>query len=114
MQSVAQEMNLSETAFLHPEDDGFRLRWMTPAIEVDLCGHATLASAHVLLRVLKPERTRVSFATRSGELVVAKDGDRLAMDFPARPPREVPFDEACAKALGARPSAFVRALSRRR
>src|SRR5262245_32377855 len=69
MRNVAREMNLSETAFLHPEADGYRLRWLTPAVEVELCGHATLASAHVLweMNKLKPEQP-AAFDTRSGML----------------------------------------------
>src|SRR5213595_1423061 len=82
MQDVAREMNLSETAFLVPRSDGFRLRWFTPTVEVDLCGHATLASAHCLFEdgVTGPIR----FATRSGVLTVDRRADgSLAMDFPA-------------------------------
>ena len=86
MQAVATEMNLAETAFVAPQaDGGFGLRWFTPAAEVDLCGHATLASAHVLLttgRATSPVR----FATRSGTLTVATVGDGYEMDFPATPP----------------------------
>jgi PhzF family phenazine biosynthesis protein len=83
MRAVAAEMNLSETAFLHPEGDGYRLRWLTPAIEVDLCGHATLASAHVLWergRLAPDERAR--FYTRSGLLTAERDGARIVLDFP--------------------------------
>jgi PhzF family phenazine biosynthesis protein len=91
MQAVAMEMNLSETAFLWPEDDGWRLRWFTPLVEVDLCGHATLASAHVLweagmLAAGEPAR----FATRSGRLTCTRDGDWITMDFPADPPAATP------------------------
>jgi predicted PhzF superfamily epimerase YddE/YHI9 len=78
LQSIATEMNLSETAFFTP--DG-RLRWFTPAMEVDLCGHATLASARVL------DRDHVTFASQSGPLAVRKDGERFVLDFPSRPPR---------------------------
>lgn len=91
MQVVAREMNLSETAFLHPESDGFRLRWFTPTVEVDLCGHATLASAHVLWEdghLAKPVEAR--FHTRSGLLTARRAGDWIEMDFPAEPP--VPTD----------------------
>lgn len=84
MQAVAQEMNLSETAFLLPQEDGFSLRWFTPAVEVDLCGHATLASAHVLwsqgyLQDSEPAR----FHTRSGLLTAAKQGNWIQLNFPA-------------------------------
>jgi PhzF family phenazine biosynthesis protein len=86
--SVAAENNLSETAFFVPQGDSYKLRWFTPKCEVKLCGHATLASAFVLLRILTPERELVRFRTSlSGELIVRRDGDLLAMDFPALPPR---------------------------
>src|SRR5437763_387561 len=86
MQRVAAEMNLSETAFLHPEDDGFRLRWFTPAIEVVLCGHATLASAHVLWETGRlPSGEPARFHTRSGLLTATRDGGEIALDFPAVP-----------------------------
>ncbi len=85
MRHVAREMNLSETAFLHPEDGGYRLRWLTPAVEVDLCGHATLASAHVLWEdgYIAPDVV-ARFHTRSGQLVCRKHGDWIEMDFPAK------------------------------
>lgn len=84
MQSVAMEMNLSETAFLAPEADGWRLRWFTPTVEVDLCGHATLAAAVVLadLGHLR-DGGSVRFHTRSGVLAVQRDGSRMVLDFPA-------------------------------
>jgi PhzF family phenazine biosynthesis protein len=83
MRAVAAELNLSETAFLHPEADGYRLRWLTPAIEVELCGHATLASAHVLWESgrLAPDQ-RARFYTRSGLLTAERDGARIVLDFP--------------------------------
>ena len=87
MQSVAQEMNLSETAFLHPEGEGYRLRWFTPKVEVDLCGHATLASACVLWSAgyLSPEAT-ACFETRSGRLSARQEGEWIWLDFPVSPP----------------------------
>lgn len=93
MEAVAREMNLSETAFLHPEGDGWRLRWFTPAAEVDLCGHATLASAHVLWedgRVAADARAR--FHTKSGLLTGRLEVDWIELDFPATPatPAEPP------------------------
>ncbi len=95
MQAVAREMNLSETAFLHREDGAFRLRWFTPVAEVALCGHATLASAHILWEeksLAAGEAAR--FATQSGELRAAQRGDLIEMDFPAKPeePAEAPSD----------------------
>lgn len=85
LQAIAAENNLSETAFFAPEGDAWRLRWFTPVAEVDLCGHATLASAHVLFHHLGITAERIRFHTRSGELTVRRDGDLLEMDFPARP-----------------------------
>jgi PhzF family phenazine biosynthesis protein len=86
LQLIAAEMALSETAFFAPEGDGFRLRWMTPACEVDLCGHATLATAFVLMTQLEPARTSVRFHTKSGALDVTRAGDVFTLDFPARVP----------------------------
>lgn len=90
MQQVAAELNLAETAFLLRSKDGFALRWFTPAIEVDLCGHATLASAHVLWQdaYLTREET-ARFHTRSGLLTASLNGTRIMLDFPATPPAEV-------------------------
>jgi PhzF family phenazine biosynthesis protein len=85
--AVAAENNLSETAFFVPRGDVYELRWFTPRCEVKLCGHATLASAFVVLNILDPAREQVRFETRrSGALTVQRDGDRLSMDFPALPP----------------------------
>ena len=93
MQAVAAENNLSETAFFVARPDGdFDLRWFTPKIEVDLCGHATLASGHVMLNHLEPALDEVGFYTRSGRLTVARDGERLVMDFPSQPAEQT--DEA--------------------
>jgi len=100
MQAVAREMNLSETAFLLREGDGFRLRWFTPAVEVELCGHATLASAHVLWEegVLAPSET-ARFATRSGELRASHRGDLIELDFPAKPEQRAEPPENLLEAL---------------
>jgi PhzF family phenazine biosynthesis protein len=95
MRDVAREMNLSETAFLAPQADGFDLRWFTPTVEVDLCGHATLASAHVLWQtgVLRPEE-QGRFHTRSGLLTAARKGEWIELDFPAKPEEPAkPWDE---------------------
>lgn len=86
LQAIAAENNLSETAFFVPEPGGFALRWFTPAVEVDLCGHATLASGHVVLEILDPGRESVTFSSRSGPLTVSRAGEALAMDFPVLPP----------------------------
>jgi PhzF family phenazine biosynthesis protein len=103
LQAIAEENHLSETAFFRPEGTGFRLRWFTPLAEVDLCGHATLASAHVLFELLGYAEPRICFATRSGELKVERRGDLLAMDFPARPPAPCRAPEGLLEALGAEP-----------
>lgn len=106
MQAVAAENNLSETAFLVPEGEGYRLRWFTPAVEVDLCGHATLATGHLLLNHLGGGDA-VSFETRSGTLVVSRDGGEgtLAMDFPVLPVGErIEAAASFSTALGAAPA----------
>lgn len=104
MQSVAREMNLSETAFLHPQDDGWSLRWFTPAIEVELCGHATLASAHVLWqsgRLAAGETAR--FHTLSGLLTAEQQGEWIELDFPARTAPEVEAPEGLVELMGSTP-----------
>jgi len=108
MQQIAAELNLSETAFLC---EG-RIRWFTPVVEVDLCGHATLATAYVVFHELERGRSHVRFDSASGPLEVRADGDLLVLDFPARPPRPV-ADAALiaqlADALGALPREVLRA-----
>lgn len=86
LQAIAEENNLSETAFFIRSGDSFDLRWFTPVAEVDFCGHATLASAHVLFEVLGHKDKTVLFNTRSGVMTVQRDGDLYAMNFPAQPP----------------------------
>jgi PhzF family phenazine biosynthesis protein len=100
-QAVAREMNLSETAFLLRQDDGFNLRWFTPAVEVDLCGHATLASAHILWEVgyLLPG-VQARFQTRSGLLTADQQGNWIEMDFPAKPAQPATPPPNLARALG--------------
>ena len=86
MQNIAIENNLSETAFFIPDGDNFYLRWFTPTYEIDLCGHATLATAFVIMTELQPDRHSVTFKTNeAGDLTVTKKGDYLTMDFPSRP-----------------------------
>ena len=101
MQQVAQEMNLSETAFLLRQADGFNLRWFTPAVEVDLCGHATLASAHTLWEAgyLQPTE-QARFHTLSGLLTADRQGDWIELDFPARPEEPADAPPALFQALG--------------
>jgi predicted PhzF superfamily epimerase YddE/YHI9 len=110
MQGLAREMNLSETAFLWPEGDSHRLRWFTPAVEVDLCGHATLASAHVLWEsgVLERER-QAAFDTRSGRLTARAAGDVIVLDFPALPGEPAAAPPGLEVALGAPAVAVSRA-----
>ena len=101
MLNITKEMNLSETAFLVKEIDGFNLRWFTPAVEVDLCGHATLASAHILWEtgLLSPKET-ARFHTRSGLLTVTRQGDLMEMDFPAKIDEPVQPPAGLLEALG--------------
>jgi len=103
MQAIARENNLSETAFLVPEEDAYRIRWFTPEAEVDLCGHATLASAYVIFTFLETRRTQVNFFSRSGRLGVARRGDLLAMDFPAQPPHVCDIPASLITGMGRQP-----------
>lgn len=100
MQRVAREMNLSETAFVSPRADGFDLRWFTPTTEVDLCGHATLATAHVLFETGRAEGDAIAFHSASGVLGARREADALVLDFPADPPAPEPVPEGLAEALG--------------
>lgn len=104
MRSIAGENNLSETAFAVPEGEGYRLRWFTPGGEIDLCGHATLATAYVLLRFYHPKAERVVFETLSGQLAVSRRGELLELDFPAYRLTPVEVTEDMATALGVRPA----------
>jgi PhzF family phenazine biosynthesis protein len=110
MQSVAAQHNLSETAFTVPLSDGYGLRWFTPRVEVDLCGHATLAAAHVLFEESGHPDEALRFHTRSGLLVVRREaGDRYTLDFPSDPPMAVPEPpEDLIEALGAAPLEVLR------
>ncbi|MBP5153747.1 MAG: PhzF family phenazine biosynthesis protein [Lachnospiraceae bacterium] len=103
MKQLAMENSLSETAFLVPEADGFRLRWFTPGTEVDLCGHATLASAFVVLTLLDPAAEEVRFYTRSGLLTIRRRGRLFEMDLPAYQLEEIPVTGAMEQAFGVRP-----------
>lgn len=104
MQNVAREMNLSETAFLQRRGDGFNLRWFTPTVEVDLCGHATLASAHTLWEqgVIRPEDA-ARFHTRSGLLTAQRQGEWIELDFPSLPDKRSKVPPGLPKALGTKP-----------
>lgn len=104
MKQIAREMNLSETAFLYPVDDGYNLRWFTPAVEVDLCGHATLASAHILYETgLLDPGAQARFHTKSGLLTAQKSGGWIELDFPVKieAPAEIP--PGLTEALGVEP-----------
>lgn len=104
MQAIAAENNLAETAFFVPEGDGYRLRWFTPAVEIDLCGHATLASAYVVMNCLELDQCRsVSFETASGKLTVTREGDLYSLDFPSRPPERCEVHPRLIDALGTVP-----------
>lgn len=104
MQAIASENNLSETAYFVPRGEDYELRWFTPVAEMDLAGHPTLATAYVIFEILKHARASLRFHTRkSGVLTVTKDGDKLAMDFPARPPAPKPNLGDVASALRAKP-----------
>lgn len=109
MQAIAAENNLAETAFIVAKGGGaFDLRWFTPALEVPLCGHATLASAHALYAHMGFDGPEIVFDTKSGRLTVKRHGDgRLEMDFPAQPPRVVPMLDELVEAIGVRPRELV-------
>ena len=105
MQSIASENNLAESAFFVRQAEGYLLRWFTPTVEVELCGHATLASGYVVTHILTPNRRSVRFDTlTAGPLEVAREGDLLAMDFPAWPPEREPADPRILAALGKMPT----------
>lgn len=108
LQAIATENNLSETAFFVGGKGDYHIRWMTPEDEVDLCGHATLASAWVVFNEIEKRRAEVRFRSQSGPLRVTAEGDRLALDFPSRPPEPMESSaSAVAAALGARPGAVL-------
>jgi PhzF family phenazine biosynthesis protein len=109
LQAIAAENNLSETAFFVGRDGKYDIRWMTPAAEVDLCGHATLASGWVVLNRLETGRDEVEFGSRSGPLKVVRERDLLALDFPARPPEPVGDARAVGEALGRAPRQLLAA-----
>jgi PhzF family phenazine biosynthesis protein len=103
MQAIAQENNLSETAFFVKDGEGYRIRWFTPVAEVDLCGHATLASGFVIFNYFDVTIDRIKFFSRSGPLIVAREGEMLSMDFPSQPPQSCPPPEELLDGLGAEP-----------
>ncbi len=108
MQSIAAENNLSETAFFVPDGNDYHIRWFTPVNEVDLCGHATLATAYVLFNILGSEKNKIVFDSKSGMLAVTRDNERLIMDFPAQPPVVCDIPEEIVKAFGITPVACLK------
>lgn len=105
MQQIAMENNLAETAFIVNESNGYRIRWFTPAVEVDLCGHATLAAAFVFFNELHHAGNSISFDSRSGMLTVTKNGNELTLDFPKDDMREVPLSSEMVAAFAEKPIA---------
>ena len=105
MQKITTENNLSETAFCVKEGEHYHLRWFTPGGEIDLCGHATLATAYTVLRFVEPELSEVHFDTLSGELIVYRKGELLEMVFPAYELKPVPVTDAMTEVIGAKPAA---------
>jgi PhzF family phenazine biosynthesis protein len=108
LQAIAAENNLAETAFVIPRGEHFDLRWMTPVVEVDLCGHATLAAAHVLFHHRGYDASIIRFQTKGGQLTVQRDGKRLVLDFPSLPAGPVNRDDELADALGAPPAQILK------
>src|SRR5262249_29355728 len=108
MQSIALENNLAETAFFVREGDGYGLRWFTPTVEMDLCGHATLATGFLIFNVLGTDEKLLKFQTKSGLLTVEKDGDRFILDFPSRPAVPAELPEGLAEAIGKEPKEVLK------
>ncbi len=108
LQQIAAENNLSETAFFVPREDGYHIRWFTPLVEIDLCGHATLASAWVLYRILGYDEATIRFHSASGPLTVFREGQWLVLDFPASPPHTCPLPDLLSRGLGREPRAVLR------
>lgn len=109
MHAIAAENNLPMTAFFVPNHDGYDLRWFRPEVEVALCGHATLASAFIIFHDLAPAAKSVRFETKSGALIVTRDGDLLSMDFPSRPPAVCDLSPELAAMLASQPEVLLKA-----
>jgi PhzF family phenazine biosynthesis protein len=103
MQKIAAENNLSETVFFVAHTDRYEIRWFTPKVEVDLCGHATLAAAHVIFNFLNTSLDRIFFKSKSGDLIVSRNGDYLTLDFPAVPATPCQSNETIIQAIGISP-----------
>ncbi len=108
MQRIALENNLSETAFFVKKKDFYELRWFTPTFEIDLCGHATLASAFVIFEILGSDEKVLKFQTKSGLLTVEKEGDLLMLDFPSRPPAACETPHGLIEAIGKAPKEILK------
>lgn len=109
MQAIANENAVAATAFVAPDRDGYGLRWFTPLVEEEMCGHATMGAGWVVLNRIEPGLTSVVFSSPAGRLEVVRDGDLYALDLPARPPRPCPVPSGLAEALGAAPREVLRA-----
>jgi PhzF family phenazine biosynthesis protein len=109
MQDIAAENNFAETAFFVPRGEDYELRWFTPTVEIDLCGHATLASAFIIFSELGFKGDTVRFHTKSGELTVSRNGDVLTLDFPSRPPKPCTVPDALVQGLGRKPLEVLKA-----
>jgi PhzF family phenazine biosynthesis protein len=110
MQAIAAENNVSETAFFVPRGEDYDLRWFTPTVETDLCGHATQASGFIVMNLLAPQRSKVRFHTRSGPLTVTRHGDTFAIDLPVRPPEPCTMPPKFVAALGRTPARIMGAV----
>jgi PhzF family phenazine biosynthesis protein len=109
MQSIGLENNLSETAFIVPSNGEYAIRWFTPAVEVDLCGHATLASGYAIFNILEPSRTSVTFTSKSGPLHVTRQDETVVMNFPARPGEPCDPPKGLLDALNVKPETVLKA-----
>ena len=109
MQKIALENNLSETAFFVDKGDHYELRWFTPTFEIDLCGHATLASSFVIFELFGHSSRVLSFQTKSGELTVERAGDKLVLDFPSRPAAACDVPDGLVAAIGGKPTEILKA-----
>ncbi len=108
MQQIAAQNNLAETAFVIPRGEDYSIRWFTPVVEVSLCGHATLASAHILYEHMGYSRDQLIFHSKSGPLLVTRNQDKITLDFPADEPERIPDVELIGKALGIKPNAVFK------
>ena len=106
MRKIAMENNLSETAFCHKVGEVYHIRWFTPEVEIDLCGHATLGTAYILFNEIEKEAKQLTFMSQSGEILVTRDNERMTLIFPVREGKPIPTRQDIVKALGGNPVAF--------